>query len=175
MIFILNFEKLLKLHKSVFFNNLDKISHEFHYTWEFSLTCKVVWNSHQKNIFATHFHSSWSISCEKNTGEMNFTRVKILTGCSNKRTSFSARNVLPMIRIWKIISGKKPDSGSGKSDTRSKNLFVLKHIWVKVNIIWKFQLNWSNNTLITGFLDLELFGRPVTKTEVTKKHLAKSV
>jgi len=38
---------------------------------------------------------------------------------------------------------EKPDSGSGKMDTRSKNLFVLKHIWVKVSITYKFQPNWS--------------------------------
>ena len=46
---------------------------------------------------------------------------------------------------------EKPDSGSGKSDTRSRNLFVLKHIWVKVSISWEFQPNRSNNTLKTGF------------------------
>ena len=46
---------------------------------------------------------------------------------------------------------KKPDSGSGKPDTRSRNLFVLKHIWVKVSISWEFQPNRSNNTLKTGF------------------------
>ena len=38
-----------------------------------------------------------------------------------------------------------------KNDSRSRNLFVLKHIWVKVSITWKFQPNWSNNTLKTGF------------------------
>ena len=32
-----------------------------------------------------------------------------------------------------------------------QNLFVLKHIWVKVSISWKFQPNRSNNTLKTGF------------------------
>ena len=74
-----------------------------------------------------------------------------------------------MIRIWKMIyhtivyrstwflpnfAGffqKKPDSGSRKSDTRSRNLFVLKHIWVKVSITWNFQPNWSKNTLKSGF------------------------
>ena len=35
--------------------------------------------------------------------------------------------------------------------TRSKNLFVLKHIQVKVSITCKFQPNWSNNTLKSGF------------------------
>ena len=29
---------------------------------------------------------------------------------------------------------EKPDFGSGKSDTQSRNLFVLKHIWAKVSI-----------------------------------------
>jgi len=46
---------------------------------------------------------------------------------------------------------EKPDSGSGKPDTRSRNLFVLKHIWVKVSITWNFQPNWSKNTLKSGF------------------------
>jgi len=49
------------------------------------------------------------------------------------------------------IFREKPDSGSGKSDTRFRNLFVLKHIWVKVSIIWNFQPNWSKNTLKSGF------------------------
>ena len=46
---------------------------------------------------------------------------------------------------------EKPDSGSRKPDTRSRNLFVLKHIWVKVSITWNFQPNWSKNTLKSGF------------------------
>ena len=46
---------------------------------------------------------------------------------------------------------KKPDSGSGKPDTRFRNLFVLKYIWVKVTITWDFQPNWSKNTLKSGF------------------------
>ena len=46
---------------------------------------------------------------------------------------------------------KKPDSGSGKPNTRSRNFFVLKQIWVKVSITCKFQPNWSNNTLKSGF------------------------
>ena len=41
--------------------------------------------------------------------------------------------------------------GSGKPDTRFRNLFVLKHIWVKVSITFKFQPNWSKNTLKSGF------------------------
>ena len=45
---------------------------------------------------------------------------------------------------------EKPDSGSGKLDTRSRNLFVFKHIWVKVSITWEFQPNRSNDTLKTG-------------------------
>ena len=49
---------------------------------------------------------------------------------------------------------KKPDFGSGKPDTRSRNLFELKHIWAKVSITWKFQPNWSNNTLKTGFFQI---------------------
>ena len=49
------------------------------------------------------------------------------------------------------LSGKILNSGSGKLDTRSRNLFVLKHIWVKVSISWEFQPNRSNNTLKTGF------------------------
>ena len=32
-----------------------------------------------------------------------------------------------------------------------QNLFVLKHIWVKVSITFKFQPNWSKNTLKSGF------------------------
>ena len=46
---------------------------------------------------------------------------------------------------------EKPDSWSGKPDTRSRNLFVLKHIWVKVSITCKFQPNWSKNTLKSRF------------------------
>ena len=46
---------------------------------------------------------------------------------------------------------EKPDSGSGKPDTWSRNLFVFKHIWVEVSITWEFQPNWSNNTLKSGF------------------------
>ena len=42
---------------------------------------------------------------------------------------------------------EKPDSGSGKPDNRSRNLFVLKHIWVKVSNTWEFQSNRSNNNL----------------------------
>ena len=49
---------------------------------------------------------------------------------------------------------KKTDSGSRKLDTWSRNLFLLKHIWVKVSIIWKFQPNWSNNTLKSGFFQI---------------------
>ena len=55
------------------------------------------------------------------------------------------------------IFRKKPDSGSEKPDTRSRNLFVLKHIWVKMSIIWEFQPNWSNNTLKSGFF--RFFGK----------------
>ena len=36
-------------------------------------------------------------------------------------------------------------------DTQSRHLFVLKHIWFKVSITQKFQPNWSNNTLKSGF------------------------
>ena len=46
---------------------------------------------------------------------------------------------------------KTPDSRSGKPDTWSRNLFVLRHIWVKVSITCKFQPNWSKNTLKSGF------------------------
>ena len=52
---------------------------------------------------------------------------------------------------------EKSDSGSGKPDTRSRNLFVLKHIWVKVSITFKFQPNWSKNTLKSGFF--RIFGK----------------
>ena len=54
-------------------------------------------------------------------------------------------------KFCRIFPEKKPDSGSGKPDTSSRNLFVLKHIWVKVSIIWEFQPNRSNITLKTGF------------------------
>ena len=53
-------------------------------------------------------------------------------------------------RFYRILP-EIPDFGSGKPDTRSRNLFVLKHIWVKVSITWKFQPNWSKNTLKSGF------------------------
>ena len=43
------------------------------------------------------------------------------------------------------IFPEKPDSGSGKPDTQSRNLFVLKYTWLKVSITWKFQPNWANN------------------------------
>ena len=53
-------------------------------------------------------------------------------------------------RFYRIFP-EKPDSRSGKPDARSRNLFVLKHIWFKVSITQKCQPNWSNNTLKSRF------------------------
>ena len=81
---------------------------------------------------------------------------------------------------------KKMDFGSEKPDTRSRNLFLLKHIWVRVSITWKFQPDWSNNTLKTGFILIfgkirsriwNFFGQksPPDQDRVNKKSVAKSV
>ena len=58
-------------------------------------------------------------------------------------------------RFYRIFL-EKPDFGSGKPDTRSRNLFVLKHIWFKVSITQTFQTNWSNNTLKFGFFRISV-------------------
>ena len=111
--------------------------------------------------------------------------------------TFIAKNELPTVRIWKMtyhiivylllnlnlarFVRKKPDSGSRKLDTWSRNLFLLKHIWVKISITWKFQPNWSNNTLKSGFFRISQIRnffdlKPSRDLDgANKKSLAKSV
>ena len=54
-------------------------------------------------------------------------------------------------QFCRIFPGKNRNFGSGKMDIRSRNLFALKHIWVKVSITWEFQPNRLNVSLKTGF------------------------